>query len=161
LIEITIRQATGDDYEALCALLEEVDALHREQVPQVFRRPAGPVRERDYIDGLLADESAGLFLALADGRPAGSLLVLLRDAPPIPILVPRRVAVVDNLVVKASFRGSGVGRALMDRAEAWAAQHGAGAVELSVFEFNRQAIGFYESLGYETITRRMVKPLGR
>jgi ribosomal protein S18 acetylase RimI-like enzyme len=75
--------------------------------------------------------------------------------------VPRRVAIIDSLVVSEPFRRLGVGRALMDTAEAWAAQHGSAAVELSVFEFNRQAIGFYESLGYETITRRMVKPLGR
>jgi ribosomal protein S18 acetylase RimI-like enzyme len=158
-MDITIRTATAEDYDELCGLVDQVDRLHREHVPEVFRKPDGPVRERAYLDGLLADESAAIFLAVVDGRAAGALVALLRDAAPIPILVPRRVAVVDNLVVDESLRGMGVGRALMVQAEAWAVQHGASALELSVHEFNRHAIDFYESLGYATTTRRMSKRL--
>jgi len=36
---------------------------------------------------------------------------------------------------------------------------GATSVQLTVYEFNQAAIDFYRSLGYETLSRRMRKPL--
>jgi ribosomal protein S18 acetylase RimI-like enzyme len=158
-MEVTIRKVTAQDYEALCEIIEEVDALHREALPSIFQEPVGPVRERIYLLGLLADEDHGLFVAEIEGQAAGYVHVTVRDAPPIPILVPRRVAVVDNLVVKEAYRRSGLGRALMGRAEQWAQAKGAADVELNVYEFNAAAITFYESLGYETFSRRMGKRL--
>ena len=101
---VMIRRATAQDYEALCKIIEEVDVLHREALPHIFRESGGPVRERVYMLGLLADEDHGLFVAEVDGQVAGFLHVTVRDAPPIPILVPRRVAVVDNIAVKKAHR---------------------------------------------------------
>jgi GNAT superfamily N-acetyltransferase len=84
----------------------------------------------------------------------------IRDAPPIPILVPRRVAVVENLAVREDFRRAGIGSALMDRALRWAEGLGATEIELNVYEFNQTAIDFYRNLGYATSSRRMSKRLG-
>jgi ribosomal protein S18 acetylase RimI-like enzyme len=159
-MEMTIRRATAQDYEALCEIIEEVDALHREALPHIFRESGGPARDRIYMLGLLADEDHGLFVAEIEGQAAGYVHVTVRDAPPIPILVPRRVALVDNLVVKEAYRRSGLGRALMGRAERWAQARGAADVELTVYDFNEAAIAFYESLGYEAFSRRMGRRLG-
>jgi ribosomal protein S18 acetylase RimI-like enzyme len=159
-MEMTIRRVTAQDYEALCKIIEEVDALHREALPYIFRESGGPVRDRIYVLGLLADEDHGLFVAEIEGQVAGYVHVTVREAPPIPILVPRRIAVVDNIVVKEAYRRSGLGRALMGRAEQWAQAKGAADVELNVYEFNESAIAFYESLGYETFSRRMGRRLG-
>jgi ribosomal protein S18 acetylase RimI-like enzyme len=158
-MEVRIRRATAQDYEALCEIIEDVDALHREALPSIFRESSGPVRERAYLLGLLADEDHGLFVAEIEGQAAGYVHVTARDAPPIPILVPRRVAVVDNVVVKEAYRRSGLGRALMGRVEQWAQAKGATEVELNVYEFNEAAIAFYESLGYEVFSRRMGRRL--
>jgi ribosomal protein S18 acetylase RimI-like enzyme len=43
----------------------------------------------------------------------------------------------------------------MAAAERWARARGAEEVWLDVWEFNGTAIGFYEALGYETVSRRM------
>jgi len=72
-----------------------------------------------------------------------------------PIFVPRSYAEVDSLAVRAQYRRAGVGRALMERAERWAADHGLNEVELNVWEFNQGAIAFYEELGYVTERRQM------
>jgi ribosomal protein S18 acetylase RimI-like enzyme len=156
---LTIRPATAQDYDDLCEITAEVDALHREQCPHIFQKPPGPVRERAYILDLLADEDHGLFVAETGGRVAGFLHVIAHDTPPIPILAPRRLAMVDNLAVRRDLRRTGIGRALMDRAQQWAREQGATELELNVFEFNAGAIAFYRSLGYETRTRRMSKGL--
>ena len=158
-MDITIRPATAQDYDDLCEIIAEVDALHREQCPHIFQKPPGPARARAYILDVLADGNHGLFVAEADGRVAGFLHVIAQDALPIPILVPRRLAMVDNLAVRRDLRRLGIGRSLMDRAEAWAREQGAAELELHVFEFNAGAIAFYRSLGYETCTRRMSKGL--
>jgi len=157
--EFTIRQATAGDYDALCAIIDEVDTLHRDRMPHIFQKPPGPVRDKEYILGLLADDNVGLFVAEAEGQVAGFVHILVRDTPPWPVLVPRRLAFVDSLAVGQEFQRRGIGRALMDRAHLWAIAKGAVDVELNVFEFNQPALAFYRALGYETSTRRMVRYL--
>jgi ribosomal protein S18 acetylase RimI-like enzyme len=156
---VLIREATAQDCDNLCELIGEVDALHRENLPHMFKRPAGPARDRDLLLGLIENRSVGLFIAEVKGEVAGFVNVVLRDAAPLPIFVPRRFAVVDNLAVKKKFQRSGVGQALMAEAERWAKYNGAIEIELNVYEFNEEAIAFYERLGYETFSRRMSKVL--
>lgn len=156
-MEIQIRTATAADYQAFCALCDDLDAQHREALPHLFQKPEGPVRERDYFEGLLADEQVGLFLAETGGNPVGFVHVIVRDTPPIPLLVPQRIAVVDGIAVTPAFQQHGIGRRLMEAAQAWAQAQGATAMELSVYEFNAAAIAFYQELGYQTVSRRMRK----
>jgi ribosomal protein S18 acetylase RimI-like enzyme len=158
-MELTIREAVAADYADICDIFKEADDLHREHLPHIFQKPPGPVREQEYILGLIADENVGLFLAQVGSQVVGLVCVLAREAPAVPILVPRRYANVDSLVVKQSFRRLGIGQALMERAQAWAQAKGLDRIELHVWEFNQEAIAFYEQLGYETISRRMGKRL--
>jgi ribosomal protein S18 acetylase RimI-like enzyme len=101
----------------------------------------------------------GLFVAEVSGQLVGFVHVLVKEVPPIPIFVPRRYASVDNLAVKSVHRRSGVGRALMKRAEAWATSKGATSIELTVYAFNQPAQDFYRTLGYETLSHHMVKSI--
>jgi ribosomal protein S18 acetylase RimI-like enzyme len=154
-----IREALPEDYLALCALFDEVDALHVAHLPAIFQQPSGPAREQAYIHHLIADPSTGLFVAQVGDRLAGLVTAVVREPPEIPLFVRRRYAVVDTLVVGRPFRRAGIGRALMARAQAWAAAQGASSIELGVWAFNQEAIAFYRALGYETTMRRMSKPL--
>jgi GNAT superfamily N-acetyltransferase len=156
---ITIRAATAQDYDDLCALIDQVDTLHRERLGQLFQKPSGPVRDRDYILGLIANKDVGLFVSEAAGVVIGFVHVAVWESPPAPIFVLRRYAVVDSLFVHPRLRRTGVGRALMERAQQWAVAQGASEVELTVYDFNDIARAFYERLGYDTRSRRMYLPL--
>ena len=156
---VRIRQATTQDYEALLPLFEDIDALHRQQHPERFQKPAGPARDRDFFLTALADDQAGFFVAEVSGELVGHVHVIVRDTPPVPILKPRRLAHIDEIAVKAAYRGRGVGHLLMEQAEAWARTNGATAIELGVYEFNQEAQAFYRDLGYTTFHRRMGKSL--
>lgn len=158
-MEITIREATAGDYDALCEIIETVDALHREAHPDIFQQPDGPVRDKGYILDLIDDEDVGLFVVEIEGRLAGFVKVMVVESPAIPIAVPRRYAVVDNLAVRQELQRSGIGRALMQAASRWAVARGATSMELNVYEFNTAAVAFYQALGYETHSRRMSRPL--
>ena len=156
---ISVRKAAANDYIAMCELFDEADALHRENLPHRFQKPGGPVREQEYYSGLIADGNVGLFVAEAGGKLVGFVHALIRDAPAIPVFVPRRHAIVDGIVVKSEFRNHGTGRMLMDKMQAWAIAKGAASIELNVYEFNETAISFYERLGYQTFSRKMSRDL--
>jgi ribosomal protein S18 acetylase RimI-like enzyme len=150
-----IREALPSDYDGLCQVFDEVDALHREGVPAVFQEPDGPIRSWEHVLRMLTDESAALFVAESGHQIVGLVVVLLREARGIPILVPRRYVQVETLAVREGYRRMGIGRALMERAHQWAQDSGVTEVQLGVWEFNQEAIAFYERLGYRTFMRRM------
>jgi len=64
-----------------------------------------------------------------------------------------------DVVVDAEHRGEGYGRQAMLLGEDYARAQGATTLGLSVFGFNTSARGLYESLGYETTSVKMAKPL--
>lgn len=158
-MDLKIRPAMIDDYEALCHLFDEGDALHREYLPHLFQESPGPVREAAYVRELIDDDKVGFFVATRADKPVGALVVLARETPEVPIFVPRRYAIVDNVVVAEKQRNRGIGRALMRRAEAWAKERELLDVELNVYAFNQNAIGFYRELGYEIVRCTMSKRL--
>ena len=158
-MKLSIREAVASDYDDLCALFDEGDALHRENLPRIFQKPRGAVRGRDYVLGLIADEAVGFFVAQVGDRLVGLICVMIRESPEVPIFVRRRYTVVNDLVVKEEFRRAGIGRALMGKAHEWAVAEGADSIELNVWEFNQGAIEFYQTLGYDTTSRKMSKRL--
>jgi ribosomal protein S18 acetylase RimI-like enzyme len=158
-VQWQMREAVPTDYTGLCVLFDEVDALHRAHLPWIFQQPEGPARSEAHVTQLIADPLAGLFVAQVEDRLAGLVCVLIREPPDIPLFVQRRYAVVDNLVVEATFRRAGLGRALIEHAQRWAAAQGVERIELGVWEFNQDAIAFYRALGYETEMRRISKRL--
>ena len=158
-MEIHVRLATTNDYDNVCELYDEVDAFHRDNLPHIFQKPDGPAREKDYYLGLIADENVGFFVAEVDKKLVGFTHILLRDTPVFPILIHRHYAVIDGIVIKLEFQDRGLGRKLMEKATEWAITKGAEFIELNVYEFNQNAISFYERIGYQTSSRKMRKSL--
>lgn len=158
-MKIDIRRASAEDYNALCGLFDEIDAFHRDKLPHLFQKPNGPARELDYYLKLIADENVGLFVAEVNRNLVGFVHVIVRETPDIPIMVPRRYAVVDSIVVKSDYRHHRIGRMLMNTMEEWTAERGATSVELNVYEFNEGAIAFYKRLGFNTVSRKLSKGL--
>ncbi len=158
-MKVSVRKAAVDDYDPLCELFDEIDAWHRDNLPRIFQKPGGPVRERDYYFGLISDENVGLFVAETGGKLIGFVHAIVRDTPALPILVPRHYVIVDGIVVSSSYKNQGTGRILMNKIQDWALTKGASTIELNVYEFNEAAISFYERLGYQTLSRKMSKDL--
>jgi diamine N-acetyltransferase len=158
-VEVSIRKATAEDYTVLCDLFAEVDALHRDNLPHIFQKPNGLVWEHDYYEGLITDENVGLFVVEIGQKLIGFVHAVIREAPAIPIFMPRRYAVVESIGVRSEFLKQGIGRRLMDTVHAWAIAKGATTIELNVYEFNQTALGFYQRLGYEALSRKMSRAL--
>lgn len=156
-----IRKACLEDYAGWAAAMEEVDLMHVQRLPEQFTTPTGPTRSMDFFAGLLNDPNCLVLITEQDGEITGTLIAWMRDTPPIPMLVPRRYGVIDTLVVRRAYQGSGAGRALMEQAEDWAAGMGAVDIELTVYLFNQSAVQFYEHLGYQGVYQKMARHITR
>ena len=158
-MEFHIREATRKDYKGISEVFEEVDSLHRKALPHIFREPDGPARTEESISSIISDENAALFVAETNGQIIGLVHVLIRETPPIPIMVPRQYAVLENLAVRGGYRRLGVGTSLLKRAHQWALSRKLSQIESNVWEFNKEAIAFYKKQGYATTRRWISRPL--
>jgi ribosomal protein S18 acetylase RimI-like enzyme len=64
------------------------------------------------------------------------------------------------LYVAPEHRRQGLGKALMQQAEAWARERGDRQIGLQVFQTNQPALALYQGLGFSTQSLWMTKPLG-
>jgi GNAT superfamily N-acetyltransferase len=154
---IVVRCAVSSDYEAVIALLTEVDALHSVKLPWLFHASVEQPRPHGWFEKWLHDDRSGIMVAELAGTIVGVVTVILRTAPEFPVFIPQSWGVVDNLVVAHAARRRGVGTRLMRAAEAWAAERRAPWIELGVYEFNREARDFYATLGYAPTWTKMRK----
>jgi GNAT superfamily N-acetyltransferase len=157
--DITIRPARIEDHAAICELASIMDNLHLENLPDRFRAHDGPARTEEYIRNLIGNEDTYLAVAVRDGGLVAIINCGLARTPDIPIKVRRRYLKIRGLVVKPGMRRQGIGREMMSRAQKWARSRGADEVQLNVYRYNDGAEAFYARLGFEPLSRRMVRPL--
>jgi GNAT superfamily N-acetyltransferase len=156
--DCVIRPASAADYEATCALFLELDGLHREQLPWLFRAPAERPRSQDHFGELLSSDRTSILLAAASSI-VGLVTVRLQSGPDFGVLIAQRWGVIDDIVVQPSWRRRGIGARLARAAENWANGRGAAWLELGVYEFNAEARAFYEALGYVPVSTKLRRPL--
>jgi GNAT superfamily N-acetyltransferase len=153
---VRVREASLDDYEALIALFDELDEIHRQARPDFFRAFEGPARTREQIEQWLIAPNSTVLVAQHGQTVVGLAVLLTRPASAFGGAVPRRVVEVDNLVVRADRRGRRIGRHLLDAARDWSRRRHATHLEVAVHAFNRDARRFYEEFGFAPSIDRLV-----
>jgi GNAT superfamily N-acetyltransferase len=154
-----VRPAAAGDYPQLCELFDELDALHRDARPDIFRKPAGDARSRDDIASLVAEEGGTILVADSGDRLLGVAVALLRRPLSHPLLVARKIVEIDNVVVRRGYQRQGIGRRLVAGCVEWAKHRGADDVEIAVHDFNIGAAAFYAALGFAMSVHRLRRPL--
>lgn len=115
-----------------------------------------------YIQQLLDRRQADageLFVAEVNGEIAGFVCVYAKLDSGKMCPAYTKYAYVSDIVVRSTHRGGGIGRLLLERAEAFAREKGALVINLDVLSRNVGAVGFYELMGYDRIEISMRKVL--
>ena len=105
----------------------------------------------------ILDPAVTTLLSEQDGQLIGYLQLRWEPAPPC--VLATRPAEVQRLYVAAAWHGQGVAQQLLDQALGLAADRGADAVWLGVWERNPRAIAFYRKFGFVEVGAH-VFPLG-
>jgi RimJ/RimL family protein N-acetyltransferase len=136
-----IREAEPADAVELVALAREVGA-EPEGWLITTNEWRGASDERRYLRASRRSQHAAVFVAEAEEGLVGRLSVA-RDPHP----ASSHVADL-GLMVAASHRRRGIGRALLERTVEWARGVGISKLELHVFPHNAAAIALYEQFGF-------------
>ncbi|MDF2715147.1 MAG: GCN5-related N-acetyltransferase [Paenibacillus sp.] len=155
-MRFVIRDAHLGDAGPLIELRKQLDDVHAEARPDLFA--SGYYYDENEIVSLFAAEKSKI-IVVGDGQSSRVLAYMVLNtekAPQSPVFKhPRTFIYINDLCVSAAYRGQGIGKSLMEYAIAYARSMDADGLELNVAEFNKSAIGLYESMGLRTRNRRM------
>ena len=153
LDDLTIRAATEGDAATLSTLAARLTAF---ELPRW--RTASEIADAD---------ARAMIAAVRAGSADNEVLIAERNGVPVGCLhmqtptdfFGRRHAHISVIATTAAAEGSGVGRALIAHAEAWARKRKLSMLTLNVFEANARARRFYERAGFTPEVLKYVKPV--
>ena len=137
-------------------LVIEVHNLHVKNRPDVYLDVDNPF-EKERFEELLNSSDTKLFVVEDTDSKELVVYSIVQIMTPrkIQILIPSKFAYIDDFCVKSIYQKKGIGRLLFNHVVDYAKTEGASSIQLTVWEFNENAIKFYESLGMSTRNRRM------
>ncbi|MBU9727530.1 GNAT family N-acetyltransferase [Diplocloster modestus] len=131
-----IRKAGREDIPVVLELIKEL-AEYEKMSDDVVATP------KLLEEWIFDKEKAHVLLGEAEGEIVGMALYFYNFST----FLGRAGIYLEDLYVKPSMRGSGMGKALLTRLARIAVEEGCGRMEWSCLNWNTPSIGFYKSLG--------------
>lgn len=144
---IRVRSATVQDLDALSALAVQVQELHAEGRPDLFRS-ADEDELRRFLEERIAAGSIVIVAQRADAEPEGYVFAEHIDRQESSFLLAHRSIYIHHIAVDRSARRSGIGDALMDEIADRAREAGAATIRLDSWAFNSEAHSFFAAQGF-------------
>lgn len=158
-MKFSIKKFNEISIEKTYKFFEELELLHSSELPNIFKRPDNLEHIKEYIDNGLNNPNQIFFAAEIDGEPIGLIETIIIKDGINPVHVDREYAIIDKLIVKDEYRGFGVATSLIDTTENYLKERGIKEVEIYVWDFNKNAFNLYQSKGFSTLCRRMIKKI--
>ena len=141
-----VRRAEERDISAILNLLVQVDLVHHNGRPDLFKGPATKYSAGE-LRGILADEKTPVFVCTDENdRVLGHGFCILQHSGGR-LMVEHTTLYIDDICVDEAARGQGVGRALYEHILDFARAEGCYNVTLNVWSCNPGAMAFYEKAG--------------
>lgn len=142
----TVRFAAEGDIPAIMRLLEQVNRVHYEGRPDLFR--LATKYTEDELLAIINNEDTPVFVCTdEDGRVLGHGFCVMQRPENTRLLQDILTLYIDDICVDEAARGRHVGRAIYEHILAYARERGCYNVTLNVWSCNPGAMKFYEKLG--------------
>ena len=155
---MTIRFARQEDLEQINGLRQQVHEIHAAGKPEIFQ-PGFSQALRDHLYTIWQDPDQNIVAAEEDGRICGYAVLNHIQKPANPYRKELDFLDVDEFGVDAAFRRQGAATRMIRFIREYAAAQGFQRVELNVWEFNQDALRFYEAAGFRCYRRYLELPL--
>ncbi len=143
---ISIRRAKESDIGAISKLLYEVQKVHSDARPDLFRA-GGKKYEDDELKTIIADDNRPIFVAEKAGNVSGYIFCVHQQHVNNTSLTDIKTLYIDDLCVDEAARNEHIGSKLYEYVLDYAVQNGYYNVTLNVWADNANAMRFYEKLG--------------
>ena len=137
----------------------DVQRLHAEHHPHIFKMPQSADFAASFFDEMLADPTTTIYIAEEDGQALGYIFCNLIERTESLFTYSNRFLHIDQISVRLDAQGRGAGTALMYQVERLARELGVSKIQLDSWKFNNQAHAFFEALGFEKFNYRFWRDL--
>ena len=144
-----VRRAKIEDIPRILELLVQVDMVHHNGRPDIFKGPATKYSEEELLE-IINDEKSPVFVCLdEDGVVLGHAFCQHKQVLGDRVLTDLRTLSIDDICVDEASRGKGVGKKLYEHVMDYARDNGFYNVTLNVWDCNPNAYRFYEKMGFK------------
>ena len=143
-----IRRAEMRDIPALMKLLVQVDLVHHNGRPDLFKGPATKYSETELADIIRNDRTPVFVLTDdADEQVLGHAFCMEQQHTNDRVLTDIKTLYIDDICVDETVRGKHIGKALFEFVRDYARSIGCNNITLNVWEGNDPAMAFYKNMG--------------
>ena len=135
------------DHTLVAALNEEVQTLHAQWHPDIFR-PYDKEAVTVAMKQMLQQDNYKAYVTFYNGLPAGSMVCYIKEVEENAFHYRMTTLYIDQLSVLEKFRGLGIGRMLLQQAEQLAKELGIQKLQLDHWNANTIAAQFFRRNGY-------------
>ncbi len=136
------------DHLLLAELNEEIQTLHHQLYPNVFR-PYDKQKVVEVFKERISQEGIKAYIALFDSVIAGYTQVRIVKTEGNVFQFPRHCVYIDQILVKSDFRKKGIGKALLDQISRLAKELEIPKIHLDHWTMNNSARSFFKRNGFE------------
>ena len=149
-----IRRAVNKDVDALSELLRQVQQLHADGRPDIFKGGTNKYSKDDVLK-ILQDDATPVYVYEQDGLVVGYAFCAIKEQKDSANLRAIKNFYIEDLCVDQNFRGRGIGKKLYEFCVALAKELNCYHLTLNVWHLNESAVKFYQKLGMNPLKTTM------
>jgi diamine N-acetyltransferase len=146
------------DHLLIAALNEEVQNLHAEIHPEIFKR-FDREATTSAIGEFLADPLCICICSHLDDQPAGYLIAFIREVKENAFHYALRSIYIDQIAVRPEFKRKGIGQRLISEIEMVARERNIHRIELDHWSRNTMAAKWFRKNGFLLVKERLLKTI--
>ena len=160
--DVNIRRATLADAELLAGLNKDVQQIHADAYPYLFKQPDNFAEiVTDFKSRILADEDGFVLIIEASQQAVGYIYAKVVKRPENAYIYAQKWMLVDAISVKPNCQNKGYGQKLIQAVRDEAVAQGIRRVLLDTYEFNSNAQQFYAKMGFERMKIQLTLDLNQ